>query len=408
MAGALSAAAAVAAPITERVSLTMSGGQANAWSQPAVASADCRYVAFSSGASNLVAGDTNGQPDLFVRDRSLGTTTRVDVSTTGDQAQRGSLDMWSIAISADGRFVAFGSDASNLVAGDTNRSEDVFVHDMTTGTTSRVSLGKRGQFQNASYAPSISPDGRFVAFTVSPQRSGRKVYLRDQVTGTTRRVSVHNDGSWFADSQGASVSLDGRYVAFNTLTQAGWQVRTRDMVLGSVRLTSVSIHGKPGNRTSLSPAISGDGRYVVFDSTAHNLVPHDTNHSTDIFVRDRALHTTRRIDLTPSGGQASGGGTGFYDQPAISANGRYIAYSSAHRDLVPGDTNHRRDVFLHDMATGLTTRASVTTDGRQLSKGGSFPFVCAGPSVGFASLAGGAVPNDTNAAFDVFLRGPLP
>jgi Tol biopolymer transport system component len=146
----------------------------------------------------------------------------------------------------------------------------------------------------------------------------------------------------------------------------------------------------------------------VFDSTAHNLVPHDTNHSMDVFVRDRALHRTRRIDLTPSGGQATGGGTSFYDQPAISANGRYIAFSSAHRDLVPGDTNRRRDVFLRDMTTGLTTRASVTTDGRQLSKGGSFPFVCAGPSAGFASLAGGAVPNDTNAAFDVFLRGPLP
>ncbi len=400
----------LASPTTERVSLTAGGGQADGASLAAVVSSDCRYVGFSSGASNLVPGDTNGRWDVFVRDRVAGTTTRVDVSTAGAQATgtASDFDPYSVAISADGRFVAFGSFAPNLVTGDTNGTEDVFVHDMVTGVTTRVSVGPGGrQLTGESYLPFITADGRFVTFTNAPGATGRRVWIRDRRMATVRPVSVDSHGHWLADSQWASVSADGSRVAFDSLT-SNWQVYVHDMVTGATRLKSVSVAGGPADGRSLPPSISADGRYVAFDSPARDLVAGDTNGRMDVFVADRLTNTIRRVDLTSTGHQATGplSSNGLSDQIAFSPDGRYIAFSTLLL-LVPGDTNNRRDVYVRDTQAGTTTRMSVSSTGSQLSVGGFEPALCAGPSASLISAAAGVVPGDTNAQSDAFLRtGP--
>jgi Tol biopolymer transport system component len=406
----MTATEAVASPATERASLTNTGGQANDLSFAPAVSADCRNVAFASGASNLVSGDTNADGDFFVRDRTAATTVRVDVATSGAQAgtQR-FFDGFSLAISADGRFVAFGSFATNLVSGDTNGHEDIFVRDLVTGTTTRVSLAPgRRQFSDDSYLPSISADGRFIAFTTQPPTSGRRIWLRDRQLGTVRPVSVKGrSGRWMPDSQGESVSADGRWVAFNSLTAHGWQVYVHDMVTGTTRLKSVSIHGGPVNGRSESPSVSADGRYVAFDSTATDLVRADTNRRMDVFVTDRVTHTIHRVDLTTTGQQATGPlSGGLADTTAISPHGRYVAFSTP-LVLDPSDTNHHPDVYVRDRGTHTTTRMSVSSSGAQVASPSSSPSLCAGPSAGFVSLAPNLVPNDTNGTGDIFLRtGP--
>jgi Tol biopolymer transport system component len=232
---------------TERVSLGPNGVQGNGSSgniSNPVLSADGRFVAFDSAASNLVPGDTNGVLDVFVHDRRLGTTRRVSVGPNGRQGNAGS---YAPVLSANGRFVAFYSAADNLVRGDTNRSLDVFVHDRRLGTTRRVSVG---------------PNGR------------------------------------------------------------------------------------QGNAGSYVPVLSANGRFVAFDSAASNLVPGDTNDSTDVFVHDRRLGATRRVSVGPNGRQGNDGST----YAALPADGRFVAFTSFASNLVPGDTNGALDVFVHTLA----------------------------------------------------------
>ncbi|MCC6178287.1 MAG: PD40 domain-containing protein [Chloroflexi bacterium] len=208
---------------TERVSLASGGIQANESSRGTAAlSADGRYVAFMSFATNLVAGDTNGLVDVFVRDRQMGTTERVSVASSGSQANNMSD---APALSADGRYVAFMSFATNLVAGDTNGMADVFVRDRQTGTTERVSVASSGsQANNMSDAPALSADGRFVAFTSSASNlvpgdthGMADIFVRDRQTGTTERVSVASSSSQANNmSADPTLSADGRFVAFKS------------------------------------------------------------------------------------------------------------------------------------------------------------------------------------------------
>jgi Tol biopolymer transport system component len=208
---------------TTRVSVDGAGNQVNGDSERPSISADGRLVAFASEADNLVAGDTNGLEDVFVRDRATGAITRVSVDGAGNQANSGSHYP---SISADGRFVAFHSAADNLVAGDTNGLEDVFVRDRTTGATTQVSVAGAGNQGNSdSFVPSISADGRFVAFgstadnLVAGDTNGyADVFIHDRQTGATTRVSVDNAGNQGnSHSFGPSISADGRFVAFYSL-----------------------------------------------------------------------------------------------------------------------------------------------------------------------------------------------
>jgi Tol biopolymer transport system component len=358
------------AQVTRRVSVGPGGQQPNGNSYSPAISADGRFVVFVSFASNLVAGDTNGTGDVFVRDRLAQVTRRVSVGPGGQQGNRRSLEP---AITADGRFVAFQSVASNLVSGDTNRTWDVFVRDRAAQVTRRVSVGSGGQQGNGdSYNTAITADGRFVAFTsyasnlVAGDTNVRyDVFLRDRVAQRTRRVSVGAGGQQANDhSQEPTISGDGRFVAFMSLasnlvagdTNIANDVFMRDRTAQVTRRVSVGPGGLQANRFSFEPAISADGRFVAFASYASNLVPGDTNHSPDVFVWDRRVQVTRRVSVGPGGQQANSDSS---SAAAISAHGRYVAFESYASNLVPGDTNGTSDVFVRDRVAQVTRRVSV-------------------------------------------------
>jgi Tol biopolymer transport system component len=289
---------------TKRVSVGPNGRQSNDISWGPVLSADGRFAAFASKATNLVPGDTNNETDVFVRDRRTGKTERASVGPNGIQ---GNSPPWSFspgssALSADGRFVAFGSDATNLVPGDTNGEADVFVHDRRTRKTERVSVGPGGgQGNGESFSPSLSADGRFVAFqsyatnlVPGDTNNTSDVFVRDRRTSTTERVSVGPGG----------VQADG---------------------------------------TSFDTELSADGRFVAFASDASNLVSDDTNGMNDVFVHDRQTRKTERVSV----GQRSVQGNRGSIDPALSADGRVAAFYSSADNLVQGDTNSEADVFVH-------------------------------------------------------------
>jgi Tol biopolymer transport system component len=351
--------------ITEQISVDSAGVGANALSDYPSISADGRYVAFGSYATNLVPGDAPGQ-DVYLRDRWSGTTEKMSVDSSGVPG-----DLWSLlpSISADGRYVAFMSYARNLVPGDTNVERDVFVHDRQTGATERVSVATGGaQGNGRSDVPSISADGRFVAFhsaatnfVPGDTNGSTDVFLRDRLSGTTELVNVGPGGVWGNhDSQNASVSDDGRFVAFETLatnlvpgdTNGVSDILVRDRQNGTTERISVAPGGEEGNLGSIFCAISADGRRVVFQSSATNLVPGDTNTCGDIFVRDRETASTERASVATDGAQ--GDSWSFY--PSISDDGRFAVFYSDASNLVPGDSNGFNDIFVHDRdSTGFTS-----------------------------------------------------
>ncbi len=346
--------------VTSRVSVDSAGAQANADSYPSSISADGRYVAFLSFADDLVAGDTNAAYDVFVRDRQSGTTERVSVDSAGAQGNGSSLNG---SISADGRYVAFESVATDLVAGDTNGVSDIFVHDRLTGTTERVSVDSAGvQGNDFSLAPSISGDGRFVAFLSGATNlvSGdtnlvSDVIVHDRQTGTTERVSVDSagvEGNGYCYS--CSISADGCFVAFQSYSSnlvpgdanGFGDVFVRDRQSGTTERVSVGPGGLEGDGESYASLISADGRYADFSSSADHLVTGDTNGFQDVFLRDRLSGTTERVGVDSAGAQ--GNGDSYF--PLISADGRIVAFYSSATDLVAGDTNGTYDAFVHDRA----------------------------------------------------------
>ncbi len=330
-------------------------------------SANDRFVAFSSMASNLVAGDTNDRPDVFVLDLQTNQLTRVSVDTQGVQGNDASA---APALSADGRFVVFESDASNLTPGDNNQVSDIFVHDRDTGTTTRMTVDANGADANdMSFGPAISADGRFVAFTSyatnlvpNDLNMSRDVFVRDRQTGVVRRISI-------ADQTGAEGNGESDNIRFS----------------GDGRF------------------MSSDGRFVAFTSEATNLVPGDTNNFSDVFVHDLTLGRTIRVSIDSNGGQ----GDDMSFAPALSADGRFVAFTSYAKNLVSGDTNAARDVFVHDIQAGSTTRVSVNMNGdegnNESGDVGGVSLSADGRFVAFISEASNLAPNDTNTARDVFV-----
>ena len=399
---------------TIRVSVSSTEVQADNGSDIPTISADGRYVAFFSTATNLVAGDDNDAWDLFMRDLRSGSTRRVSVSTSGAEADDTSWG--SVALSQHGRYVAFESFARNLVAGDSNDMWDVFVRDRALGTTERVSLSSTGaQGNSGSTGVAISANGRYVAFSsrtsnfVAGDTNGREdVFVRDRMTGTTRRVSVRSSGGQAnGHSYGAAVSSTGRYVAFYSHasnlvtgdTNGVTDVFVRDRTTGTTRRVSVRSNGAQANSESYVESISADGRYVLFTSWASNLVAGDTNGEPDAFVRDRATGMTRRASVASGGTEANGESGGW----AISADGRYVTFSSWASNLVAGDTNGEPDVFVRDRATGTTTLVSASNVGTAAGGGGS-AISADGRYVTFDSWASNLVAGDTNDVVDVFVR----
>lgn len=414
---------------TVRVSLSNAGAQANGTSIAPHVSADGRFVAFQSDASNLVSGDTNSVTDAFVRDRQTGTTTRISVSSRGGQ---GNDHSFVEAITPDGRYVAFTTRASNLVAGDSNESTDVLVRDLHTGTTTAVSVSTGGVIgDSASHWASISSDGRYVAFTsfaanlvAGDGNRASDVFVHDRRTATTTMISVAPDNQPGDNASVApSISADGRFVAYmshatNLIvgdTNGGTDVFLRDRTQGTTELVSATADGMPGNASSAVPAISADGRYVAFDSVASDLVDGDTNGFSDVFYRDRQTASTKRVSVSTGGSEGNGGSGsagGEFAGARISPDGRYIVFTSAATDLVPEDTNQIRDAFVHDSRAGQTTRVSLSATGMQLIGESGFVETIAisgdGKQIGFSSPAANAVTSDTNGHSDIFVRGLTP
>lgn len=409
---------------TTRMSVSTGGAQGNGASQFPSLSPDGTVVAFSSTATNLVPGDTNGQPDAFVHDRRTGRTTRVSLSIGGAQGDQAvPLIFRAHALSTDGRIVAFASNATNLVTGDTNGASDIFVHERRLTTTTRVSTATGGAQATggASREPSISADGRFVAFSsyastlvTDDTNSKSDVFIHDRQTGQTTRVSVASDGSQANDHSGSpSLSADGRYVAFYSSatnlvagdTNGLGDIFVHDRQTGQTTRVSVASDGSQTNDENSLFAISADGRYVAFTSAATNLVAGDTNGAIDVFVHDRQTGQTTRVSVASDGSQANS--ISFF--PAISADGRFVAFLSNATNLVAGDTNGAIDVFVHDRQTGQTTRVSVASDGAQANGASnvhpSLPGISAdGRFVTFASLATNLALNDTNGHADIFVH----
>jgi hypothetical protein len=349
-------------------------------------------------------------------------TIRVDVSSVGVVANTDPDDA-GIAMSANGRLIAFASSASNLVPGDTNGMRDVFVRNLRTGTTTRVDLGAGGvQANGDSFGPlAMSGDGRFVAFESDssnlapgsacvPGQAGFCLFIRDRRQGTTRvvkrivnpgvmalsqhgrylvasgiatpleRIDLHTNTAVVASCCGLggdikNLTFDGMSANANLVAFAldpgasdpahdQFQVYVRNIARHTTTLVSRNGAGMPGNGPSLGGAMSPGGRYVFFTSMATNLVPGDTNGHQDVFVRDRRRGTTRRIDLGLHG-QANGDAIAL----GISAGGRYRLFQSSASNLVAGDTNHAADLFLRDRRTGRTFRVDRTSSGRQANHG---------------------------------------
>jgi Tol biopolymer transport system component len=347
--------------VTTRLSLGVGGAESNGTCSAPQISADGRFVAFLSGATNLVGGDTNVQPDVFVHELATGLTTRVSVSTSGAQANSIS---YAPVISADGRFIAFHSAASNLVTGDTNGAWDVFVHDRTLGTTTRaVASITGGQPNGPCAAPALSADGRLLAFHSSATNliagdtnAAWDVFVRDLTTGVTERVSLNSSNvAGNASSVEPSLSDDGRFVAFHSAatnlvggdSNVAEDVFLRDRTLGLTVRASVGAGGIEGDSVSRKARLSADGRVVLFESIASNLDPGDVNTNWDVFAHDRITGTTEIVSVDSNGG----GGDYASNIGALNATGRFVVFQSYATNLVSGDTNNTRDVFLRDRGT---------------------------------------------------------
>ncbi|MFY9234408.1 MAG: hypothetical protein WAO58_08100 [Fimbriimonadaceae bacterium] len=399
------------------MSLSSFQQQGNGVSEYPSISANGRYIAFESQADNLVQGDTNGVDDIFVHDRYTGQTTLVSVSSNG---QVGNGESVEPSISPDGRYVAFSSVANNLVDADSNGSRDVFVHDRQAGMTSRVSVSTTGEQGNDdSIDPSVSANGRYVAFgskannLVSGDPYYWDIFVKDRQTGITTIVSVSSTGERGQNhSWQPKITPDGRHVTFwswsNMLDPehpgGGAQpIYIHDRQTAKTSLVSISSTGQHGNNFSSSPSTSDDGRFVAFDSSANNLVEGDSNGTSDIFLRDRQTGQTKRVSVS-SGGEQANQASYF---TSISGDGRYIAFTSKASNLVQGDTT-LYDVFVHDQETGQTTIVSVSSTGQRGNNYSGYvtPSSISGDGrfVAFESWSRSLVQGDTNNLSDVFMH----
>ena len=341
--------------ITTRVSVATDGSQGNASSLAPAISADGRYVVFQSYASNLVTDDSNAEVDVFLYDSTGASIQRVSLASDGVQGNGSST---GADISANGRYIAFTSTATNLVADDTNGATDIFLRDSTDGSTRRVSLASDGSQANASsFLNAMSADGRYISFAsdatnlvAGDTNALRDIFVHDTSSGTTTLVSVASDGTQSnGSSRDSVISADGRYISFESSattlvaddTNGTFDIFLHDNTDGSTIRVSLASDGSESNERSYDPAISADGRYIVFESVADNLVADDSNASADVLLRDTSTGTTRLVSLARDGSQGNGNSL----NATISADGRYVAFHSEADNLVAGDSNTVTDVF---------------------------------------------------------------
>jgi len=343
-----------------RVSVDSAGRQSNADSHTAALSADGDFVAYVSTADNLVPADGNLLADVFLHQLRTGVTMRVSV---GDAGQEAELECLSPAVSRGGRRVVFQTESANLVPGDTNGFADVFLRDVVQGTTTRVSLGMHGnEAELPCFEPAISADGRTVAFTS------------------------------YATNLGAGFTIGIQ------------DVFVRDLVHDTLECVSVGTGGIMANHSSWAPSLSSDGRFVAFYSQASNLVPLDVNGAHDVFVHDRQTGETEIVSVSSTGGQAAGPSVTC----RISGDGRFVAFTSHADNLVPGDDNTDSDVFVHDRVTGTTELVSQGSLGQIGDEESDYPGISGdGRWVVFHSMAENLGAPDNEMSRDVFVRDRL-
>lgn len=401
-----------------RVSVSSGGTQGNSISTRPALSANGRFVAFVSLASDLVAGDTNGLADIFVHDRTTGEIERVSVASDGSQSNFGSR---SPDISGDGRYVVFASEASNLVVNDTNSRADIFVHDRETGQTTRISVALNGtQGDGISDDPAITPDGRYVTFesdsttlVAGDTNTTTDVFVHDRYSGNVTRVSVDSSGTLSnGTSSNPAISADGQIVAFSSFatnlastdTNGFPDIFVHYLQTGQTVHASIDSGGGSANGFSDVPSLSADGRFVAFESTSSDLVAGDTNSQYDVFVRDLTLGQTMRITAGSTQGDDDSA------SPEISADGKLITFYSEATNLIVGDTNAFADIFLYNRAKDTLTRISTAEDGTQGNQNSFEPAISDdGNVIGYSSQASNLVSGDTNGAEDIFvvdLLGP--
>ncbi|MBS0632886.1 MAG: PD40 domain-containing protein [Verrucomicrobia bacterium] len=358
----------------------------NGYSDNPAISTDGRYVAFASDSTNLTGSglaDTNNARDIFLYDNQTATVRRISLSQQGAQANGASA---TPAISANGRYVAFSSEATNLVVGDTNGFSDIYVTDTLTGIVTLASVGPGGvQANGSNFKPSISTDGRYVVFEssatnlVTPATAVgvTHIYLRDLTAGTTVLVDQSTGGAVAnGNSLEAKISADGSAVAFAsdaTNLVAGDTNGVRDIFVRDLAATttirvSVKTGGTQATGASHAPSISATGRYIAFSSTASDLIASDTNGVSDVFVYDRNNATTTRVSVSSAGAEATDpSGAGFKlgsVNPSISADGRYVTFASLANNLAVGDNGGQtQDLLVTNGGTGYATTPTVTLTG---------------------------------------------
>ncbi|KKS21045.1 MAG: WD40 domain protein beta Propeller [candidate division WWE3 bacterium GW2011_GWC1_41_7] len=403
----------------DRVSVATDGTEANAASRRMAISADGRFVVFFSEASNLVTGSTQKVPNLFIHDRYTGTTTGIPFA---DGWPLDEYIFYNVSISWDGRLVAFSSRSANIVPGDTDDTFDVFVYDTQTHQFSMVSVSTtEGQALVYSYEPSISENGRYVAFTSftsnveAEDASGQdsNIYVHDLETGETTIASVSSTGEQGNGYSGlSSINADGRFVAFVSTSSnlggigsSGLYAYVHDRLTGDTTLVSRSSTGEAGEVYPAQPDMSGNGRYVAFVSGASNLVMPDTNGTNDVFVHDTQTDITTRVSVSSTGEQ----GNGVSWEPSLNYDGTIVAFVSTASNLVPKDTNQISDIFVHNLVTGVTERVNMSyTDLQSEGQADSFSDFTSisgdGRFVAFSSQASNLVEGDNNGVYDIFVH----
>ncbi len=396
------------AQMNHRVSVGSNDEQAQGNSIQVAMTPDARFVAFASEAANLVPGDTNQWSDIFLHDRQSRTTVRASIDSSGGEANYESLEP---AVSADGRYVAFSSHSSNLVPNDTNARQDVFVHDLWTGETRRVSVASDGtQADGSSYGPVIAGNGPVIAFVSTAKNLGADVYssvfTHDLASGETRLESRAEDGSP-VNAYFPALTFDARYLTFSTSARSlgsdsneYFDVYRVDRTDGSLLLVSVGDEGRSGNNGSWASSISQDGGVIAYSSGAANLVERDENgYDLDIFVRDIDAGTTELVSRRTDGSNL---GSRSSDIPVLSLDGRHVAFVACELYQWNGHC------YVHDRRLGMTSQVDLGHEGGPADsdclEGPNVAISADGQLVAFVSLASNIVPDDTNSSLDVFLR----
>jgi Tol biopolymer transport system component len=409
---------------TSRVSVDSAEVQANASSDQAAISADGNFVAFASGATNLVAGDSNAWRDIFVRDLTNGTSERVSVSSAAAQSNGDSREP---SLSQDGRYVVFRSNALNLVGGDSNNAYDIFVHDRLSHTTERVSLtSSQEQANGNSYEPIVSADGVKVVFRSSATdllgagvdtNARDDFFLRDRNAGSTTRLTVTSSAAQMTSGSCASpaISSDAEVIAFDcsdtNLGGAGLDTNSyrdvfvRDVQAGSTARVSHSTSFGACDGDSYRPSVSGDGRYIAFDSNATNLVVDDSNLRSDIFVYDRDSQIMTKITHGLDGAESNG--DSIY--PTFSSDGSFIAFFSKATNLTTDNLSFSGGylIYQYEVASGsislVQTSSSGVADNWFDLYGSRIAVSGDGSRVAFGTPGSNLIADDTNDVADIYL-----